>query len=107
MEEISTKMLPPSKKPPMFLSALLEKNASYIGLIGVDNQEEEEELVMLDLFSGSGSVGKVYAQHGFKVISVDSNRRSKPTLVRDVSRGTIKKNFHRVIFIPFLPESLV
>ena len=39
---------------------------------------------VLDLFSGTGSVGKVFKQHGWEVISVDNHKRWNPTHCVDV-----------------------
>lgn len=39
---------------------------------------------MLDLFSGTGSVGKVFAKHGFEVTTLDLERRFNPDIVADI-----------------------
>lgn len=39
---------------------------------------------LLELFSGTGSVGRVFAQHGWSVTSVDINQRFHPTICKDV-----------------------
>ena len=39
---------------------------------------------MLDLFAGTGSVGRQFAEQGFEVISVDVNPKFNPTICCDV-----------------------
>ena len=39
---------------------------------------------MLDLFSGTGSVGRVFQDRGYEVTSVDIEEHFKPTIVADV-----------------------
>ena len=39
---------------------------------------------MLDLFSGTGSVGDEFRRQGFEVISVDNNEEFQPTHLQDV-----------------------
>ena len=39
---------------------------------------------MLDLFSGTGSVGRVFARHGYDVTTLDLERRFRPDIVADV-----------------------
>ena len=48
---------------------------------------------MLDLFSGTGSVGKVFADHGFEVTSVDNDPQFEPTLLADVLTWDCKSHF--------------
>ena len=40
--------------------------------------------VLLELFCGSKSIGKVFDQHGWDVVSVDFNERFEPTICKDV-----------------------
>ncbi len=40
--------------------------------------------VLLELFSGTGSVGKAFRARGWEVFSVDIDPAAKPTLVADV-----------------------
>jgi hypothetical protein len=40
--------------------------------------------LLLELFSGTGSVGKTAKKNGWEVISVDENRKCAPTIVADV-----------------------
>ncbi len=39
---------------------------------------------LLDLFSGTGSVGNVFADEGYEVVTVDVNPRFHPTVVADI-----------------------
>ncbi len=39
---------------------------------------------VLDLFPGTGSVGRVFREEGFKVVSDDINPKFKPTIIADV-----------------------
>ena len=48
---------------------------------------------MLDLFSGTGSVGQAFAERGYEVISVDIERHFKPTIVTDVLTWNYKYHF--------------
>jgi hypothetical protein len=47
----------------------------------------------LDLFSGTGSVGKVLRDHGYDVISVDVDSKWDPTLCVDISTWDYEKSF--------------
>ena len=42
------------------------------------------KMILLELFSGTGSVGKVFREAGWDVISVDLNPKCNPTIVADV-----------------------
>ena len=48
---------------------------------------------MLDLFSGTGSVGKVFEERGYEVTSVDIEKHFKPTIVADVLTWDYKAMF--------------
>ena len=50
-------------------------------------------LWVLDLFSGTGSVGHVFQDEGYEVVSVDMDERSKPTIVANVLTWDYKKAF--------------
>lgn len=50
------------------------------------NKGYAKEMLLIELFSGTGSVGKVARRRGWKVISVDSDPAHKPTYVADVLR---------------------
>ena len=40
--------------------------------------------VLLELFCGTESIGKVFDQHGWDVVSVDFNKRFQPTICKNV-----------------------
>jgi len=40
--------------------------------------------LMLDLCSGTGSVGDVFEQHGFTVVTVDNEEKFQPTILADI-----------------------
>jgi hypothetical protein len=44
----------------------------------------KEKPVLLELFSGTGSVGRAFRARGWDVFSVDIDAASKPTLVANV-----------------------
>lgn len=46
---------------------------------------------MLELFSGTGSIGKVARQYGIEVTSVDINCTSNPTIITDILNFKYKK----------------
>ena len=48
-------------------------------------------LRLLELFSGTGSVGKVGKKEGYKVTSVDMNRKAKPTFCTDILKWDYKQ----------------
>ena len=48
---------------------------------------------MLDMFTGTGSVGEVFAEEGYEVVSLDINPRFKPTIVADILAWDYKKTF--------------
>ena len=48
---------------------------------------------MLDLFAGTGSVGKVFKKNGYEVISVDQSERFRPTIVTDILTWDYKSQF--------------
>tara|TARA_R110002073_G_scaffold24415_4_gene82522 strand:- start:821 stop:1555 length:735 start_codon:yes stop_codon:yes gene_type:complete len=48
--------------------------------------------VLLELFSGTGSVGKVAKKMGFKVISVDNEEKFKPDILQDISKWNFKSD---------------
>jgi site-specific DNA-cytosine methylase len=48
-------------------------------------------MLLLELFSGTGSWGKVFRKHGVDVISVDKEAQFKPTIVIDIRELDYKK----------------
>jgi len=48
-------------------------------------------LRLLELFSGTGSVGKVARQHGFAVTSVDINTKANPTFCANIMNWNYKQ----------------
>ena len=59
---------------------------------------------MLDLFSGTGSVGHVYRNKGFEVVSLDSDPTVKADIQKMFWNGSIGKNTNRVSFKPLRRE---
>jgi hypothetical protein len=57
---------------------------------------------LLDIFSGTGSVGKVFRANGWEVVSVDIEPKHKPTLLVDVMTlpPTIGKGFDMIWMSP-------
>ena len=75
----------------------VQNSAPKVGKISL----QDEPPVLLDLFSGTGSVGKVYQNHGFHVVSVDSNNKFHPTICEDILTWDYKKVSQKGIFIQF------
>jgi hypothetical protein len=48
---------------------------------------------MLDLCSGTGSVGQVFLKHGYTVISVDMDPRYQPSILTDILEWDYKNAF--------------
>lgn len=48
--------------------------------------------VLLELFTGTGSVGKVARKMGFKVISVDNEEKFKPDILQDIGKWNFKSD---------------
>ncbi len=48
--------------------------------------------VMLELFAGTGSVGKVAKRSGYKVISVDNEEKFKPDILQDIAKWNFKSD---------------
>jgi len=53
---------------------------------------------MLDLFSGTGSVGNVFRSMGYQVVSVDFDARRKPSIVVDIAVWQYWKIFQPQFF---------
>ena len=45
---------------------------------------------VLDLFSGTGSVGQTFEEQGYEVVSLDIEKHFKPTIVADVLKWDYK-----------------
>jgi hypothetical protein len=48
---------------------------------------------MLDLFSGTGSVGEVFRRHGYEVISLDNRAAAKPDILVDIRDWNFRQQF--------------
>ena len=48
---------------------------------------------MLDLYAGTGSVGDVFRDLGYEVVSLDCNPKFKPTITVDVMQWDYRKNY--------------
>ena len=53
---------------------------------------------MLDLYSGTGSVGEVFRKMGYEVITVDFDFRAKPSIIVDITIWQYWKAFHPRFF---------
>ena len=55
---------------------------------GVDEAEKEvvAPLRLLELFSGTGSIGRSFEAQGWEVISVDNDPKAQATFRSDISR---------------------
>ena len=52
--------------------------------VGVQPADFKPGKRMLDLFSGTGSVGDAFRREGYDVVSVDNNPKYQPTIVADI-----------------------
>ncbi len=50
-----------------------------------------ESLRVLDLFSGTGSVSRVFVDEGYEVVSLDIDPKFNPTIVADVLERTSRQ----------------
>ncbi len=50
---------------------------------------------MLDLFSGTGSVGEVFRRHGYDVISLDNRAAAKPYILVDICDWNFRSSLHQ------------
>jgi site-specific DNA-cytosine methylase len=55
---------------------------------------------LLELFKGTGSVGKVAKKMGFNVISLDFEEKYKPNIITDILNWNYKKFYKETNFIP-------
>ena len=53
--------------------------------------------ILLELFSGTGSVGKAAKKRGYKVISIDNEEKFKPTYIRNIATWDFKKDLPKHI----------
>jgi site-specific DNA-cytosine methylase len=56
---------------------------------------------LLELFKGTGSVGKVAEKMGFNVISLDFEEKYKPDIITDILNWNYKKFYKETNFIPY------
>ena len=54
---------------------------------------------LLELFSGTGSIGKIFRARGWEVVSIDNDPRMQPTLVADI--GTFNYRMLGVVLMPY------
>ena len=66
----------------------------------MDKETEDSEIredvsnpIMLDLFSGTGSVGRVFSEMGLDVVSLDKNPTVDPTICADILDWDYKATF--------------
>ena len=59
--------------------------------MGAVQSKASPPLRLLELFSGTGSVGKVAKKEGFKVTSVDINKKANPTFCVDILKWDYKQ----------------
>ena len=78
-------------------TSLRKKPKDFPKIISEVSQESTSSTLqrprMLDLFSGTGSVGKAFAERGYEVVSVDIEGHFKPTIVADVLTWDYKQCF--------------
>ena len=53
--------------------------------------------VLLELFCGTKSIGKVFDQHGFDIISVDMLSKFEPTICKNVLDLTVEEIFAKLL----------
>ena len=70
-----------------------KKSLTQIFNVEISNPTNPQKPRMLDLFSGTGSVGKAFEERGFEVISVDIDPQFKPTIVADVLAWNYRYHF--------------
>ena len=70
------------------------------------NSITNEKPVLLELFSGTGSVGRAFRALGWEVFSVDIDAAAKPTLVAnvlDLQLGALPLAFGQARLVPIIP----
>ncbi len=55
--------------------------------------EHKEDMKILELFSGTGSITKVCKELDYKVVSVDLEKKFKPDICIDILKWDYKKDF--------------
>ena len=55
---------------------------------------------LLELFKGTGSVGKVAKKKGFRILSVDIEEKYKPNILTDITKWDFVKDLKTRRFIP-------
>ena len=76
-----------------------KKQLKAIGMHSGGNKEKEQ-YKLLELFKGTGSVGKVAEKMDWDVISVDLEEKYKPDILTDILKWDYKQFYNDTEFIP-------
>ena len=78
------------------VTEVVDEEREFAGKEEEPESEESQAPKMLNLFSGSGSVGRVFSDMGLEVVSLDRNPTTDPTICMDIMDWDYKAAFHRV-----------